>query len=103
MAKSKKKKPEVRLKKIPIEMFLQVLTEIYERGVDYFDIIGIPDEEQDTISIVYSSDYISKDAEAEMTKAIEDFIEKLDEEEETPPQEIKKDIKLSDDDLNQLT
>ena len=101
MAKSRKKKDEVRLKKIPIDMFLQVLTEIYERGVDYFDIIGIPDEEQDTISIIYSADYMSKDAEAEMTKAIEDFIDNLEDEE--PPQEIKKDIKLSDDDLNQLT
>jgi hypothetical protein len=101
MAKSKKKKDEVRLKKIPIDMFLQVLTEIYERGVDYFDIIGIPDEEQDTISIIYSADYMSKDAEAEMTKAIEDFIDNLEDEE--PQQEIKKDIKLSDDDLNQLT
>ncbi len=101
MAKSRKKKDEVRLKKIPIDMFLQVLTEIYERGVDYFDIIGIPDEEQDTISIIYSPDYMSKDAEAEMTKAIEDFIDNLEDEE--PPQEIKKDIKLSDDDLNQLT
>lgn len=101
MAKSRKKKNEVRLKKIPIDMFLQVLTEIYERGVDYFDIIGIPDEEQDTISIIYSADYMSKDAEAEMTKAIEDFIDNL--EDEDFPQEIKKDIKLSDDDLNQLT
>ena len=95
----KKKKQEVRLRKIPIEMFLEVLTQIYEQGVDYFDLIGTPDEEQDTISIVYSTDYFSKDIETDIEKAVEDFIDNL----ENDKEEIKKDIKLSDDDLNQLS
>jgi hypothetical protein len=100
----KKKKQEVRLRKIPIDMFLEVLTQIYEKGVDYFDIIGTPDEEQDTISIIYTPEYFSKEVQDDVEKAIEDFIDNLDDG-ETPssPEEFKKDIKLSDDDLNQLS
>lgn len=69
---------EIRLKKIPLRAFLEALTDIYERGVDYVDIIGVPGEEQDSIGISVKEDYFAKDE---------------DEEEEGP---------LSDEDLNQL-
>jgi hypothetical protein len=78
---------KVVLRKIPLEIFLNVLMEIYEQGVDYVDIIGVPDEEQDTIGVTFSQDYISPDA-------IDNF--KIDEDNNI-------DINLSDDqDLNQL-
>lgn len=69
---------EIRLKKIPLRAFLEALTDIYERGVDYVDIIGVPGEEQDSIGISVKEDYFAQDE---------------DEEEEGP---------LSDEDLNQL-
>jgi len=31
---------EIRLNKIPLKPFLEALTDIYNRGVDYVDIIG---------------------------------------------------------------
>lgn len=74
------KSNEVRLKKIPLRMFLEALTDIYERGVDYVDIIGVPGEEQDSIGISVKEEYFAKE--------VDD-----DEEEDSP---------LSDSDLNQL-
>ena len=90
------KKKEVRLKKIPLAHFLETLTELLEFGVEYIDIIGTPGEEQDTIGIVYSNDYISKEMQSKFEQAIDEFLK---EEEE----EIKRNINLSDDDLNQLS
>ena len=72
---------EVRLKKIPLRMFLEALTDIYERGVDYVDIIGVPGEEQDSIGISVKEEYFAKE-------------EEDDEEDNNAP--------LSDSDLNQL-
>jgi|APGre2960657404_1045060.scaffolds.fasta_scaffold36144_4 hypothetical protein len=89
------KKKEVRLKKIPLEIFLDALEELYNMGLEYIDIVGINGEEQDTIGLAYSKDYMSQDLHEDIQKAM-DEIEKYD-------NEIKKDIKLSDDDLNQLT
>lgn len=59
------KKPEIRLKKIPLRVFLEALTDIYNRGVDYVDIIGVPGEEQDSIGIAVTKDYYSPDIEFE--------------------------------------
>jgi hypothetical protein len=89
------KKKEVRLKKIPLEIFLDALEELYNMGLEYIDIVGVNGEEQDTIGLAYSKDYMSQDLHEDIQKAM-DEIEKYD-------NEIKKDIKLSDDDLNQLT
>ena len=68
---------EIRLKKIPLKPFLEALTDIYNRGVDYVDIIGKADDEQDSIGIAIKEEY---------------FSESDDNEEED----------LSDEDLNQL-
>jgi len=78
---------KVVLRKIPLEIFIDVLLEIYEQGVDFVDIIGVPDEIQDTIGVTFSQEYISPDA-------LENF--EIDEQKNI-------DINLSDDqDLNQL-
>lgn len=62
-------------------MFLEALTDIYERGVDYVDIIGVPGEEQDSIGISVKEEYFAKEVDG-------------DEEDNDSP--------LSDSDLNQL-
>lgn len=78
---------KVILRKIPLEIFLDVLLEIYEQGVDFVDIIGVPDEIQDTIGVTFSQEYIAPEA-------LENF--EIDEQKNI-------DINLSDDqDLNQL-
>jgi hypothetical protein len=79
------KNNEVRLKKIPLFIFLEALTDIYNRGVDYVDIIGVPGEEQDSIGISVKEEYFSNSEEEE------------DEENVKPPKDF-----LSDEDLNQI-
>lgn len=74
-----KNKKELRLNKIPLKLFLEALADIYNRGVEYVDIIGSPGEEQDSIGLAIKKEYFSEPEEEE---------------------EEKKD--LSEEDLNQL-
>lgn len=80
------KNNEVRLKKIPLFVFLEALTDIYNRGVDYVDIIGVPGEEQDSICISVKEEYFSENGEDDQP---------IDEEVKLPKN-------LSDEDLNRL-
>lgn len=90
------KKKEVRLKKIPLAMFLQTLTELLTLGVEYIDIVGTPGEEQDTIGIIYSNEYLSKEMTDKLDEALDEFLKNhIDD-------EPKKDTDFSDEDLNQL-
>jgi len=77
----------VRLKKIPLGIFIQALMDIYNMGIDYADLIGVPGEEQDTIGIAFSEEYMS---------------DKMDEETFEELKEKINNIKLSDEDLNEL-
>lgn len=88
------KKKELRLKKIPLELFLDALDELYALGVEYVDIVGTMGEEQDTIGLMYCKEYMNQEFIDQFDENIDKFIEE---------EMIKKDIKLSDDDLNQLT
>lgn len=92
-------KKEIKLRKIPLQAFLDVLVDLYNSGLDYIDIVGIPDEIQDTIGVMFSNEYMSKDDR-------DDFYEKDTPDNETPPpskeDKPKINIKLSDEDLNQL-
>jgi hypothetical protein len=84
---------EVRLRKIPLDLLIQSLMDIYNSGVDYIDIIGKADVEQDTIGLAFCDEYLSENN------------EETEEEEETTDEELKekiKNINLSDEDLNQL-
>lgn len=85
---------QVRLRKIPLNILIQALMDIYNTGVDYIDLIGKPDEEQDTIGIAFCEEYMSKDEETEEGETEETF--------DDLKEEIKN-IKLSDEDLNQLS
>lgn len=55
-----KNRNEVTLKKIPLKLFIEVLTDAWNRGADYIDIIGIPDQVQDNIGIAIREDYYTK-------------------------------------------
>ena len=86
------KKIDVRLNKIPIKLLVEALMGLYDDGVDYIDILGINNEDQDTIGLIVKKEYLSK----------------IEEEEEKPSLSNKNsientfNIKLSDEDLNQL-
>jgi hypothetical protein len=96
------KKKEVILRKIALQKFIETLVDVYNSGADYVDIIGTPDENQDTIGIVVHEEYLSKD-----DMMIEFIADDEDENEEEEPY-TKIDpltgniIPLSDEDINDL-
>lgn len=93
------KKKEVILRKIALQPFIQTLVDVYNSGADYVDIVGTPDENQDTIGIVVHEEYLSKE---------EGSIELIPDEEEEEEPFTKIDpstgniIPLSDEDINDL-
>jgi len=78
----------ITLRKIPIELIIGLLEQLFEQGYDYFDIEGNAEEEQDFVKILIKPEYFSKDMEEEE--------EDIEEHEDDVPK------KLSDEDLNQL-
>ena len=87
------------LKKVDINELMDIMMELWERGVDYVDIIIKP--ENNTISLMFTEDYLSDEAKEEL-----DDVEEL-EDEEFEDEEIENTCvevrsKLTDDDLNQL-
>jgi len=87
------------IRKIPVDVLLDLLTNLYNQGVDYVDLIGdINDETQeDRIGIAVYKEYMAKDVD----------VEELVFPGGTLPLKIKEEYfeefkKLSEDDLNQL-
>lgn len=78
---------EIILKKIPLKLFLDVLTRAWNDGADYIDIIGIPDKIQDNIGIAIKEEYYTKE------NPEEEFDIEV---------ELDTDKPLEDDDLNEL-
>lgn len=84
------------LKKVDISELMDIMTELWERGVDYVDIIIKP--EDNTISLMFTEDYLSDEAKQELDNAEEDE----DEEGDVINECVEVKSKLTDDDLNQL-
>lgn len=78
---------EVTFKKIPLRVFLDILQDAWEKGADYVDIVGVPDEVQDNIAVAIREEYMNAHPDDEF---------EIDVELENP------DKNLSDEDLNQL-
>ena len=79
---------EITLRKIPLRILIEVLTDAYSKGADYVDIIGTPDELQDSIGIAIKEEYYTKGDKEDV-----DFDVDI---------EIDPSKKLDDNDLNQL-
>jgi hypothetical protein len=72
---------EVTLRKIPLKIFIEVLTDAWNKGADYVDIIGIADQLQDNIGIAVKEDYYTKGDKDDFDVEIEiDLSRKLDDE-----------------------
>ena len=82
----RRNKKEIRFRKINLQLLLDALTNIWDSGADYVDIIGIQGEDQDVINIVVQEEYMSEEED------IEDYDE---EHSDDPPT-------LSDEDINNL-
>ncbi len=76
---------DFKVTKVPLEMFINLLVILYEEGANFIDLSAEVDEEEkkDTIKIGVQ----------------EDYYEALDEEDENIP---RANVKLSDDDINNL-
>lgn len=82
---------EVRLNKIPLKLFIDALIDVYTSGAEYVDLIGTLSEEQDSIGISVSIDYMTVSKNEYYKELSERMLEKA------------KDKKLSEEDLNDLT
>ena len=54
------KENQVKLRKIHLDTLMKVLVELYDKGVDYIDVIGTVDEIQDSIGISFCSEYMNE-------------------------------------------
>jgi hypothetical protein len=52
---------EVILRKIPVDKLIDLLVEMYNQGVDYIDISGTQDEDQDNMVISFTRDYMTEE------------------------------------------
>ena len=77
-------KKEITLRKIPLKIFIEVLTDAWNKGADFVDIIGTPNELQDNIGIAIKEEYYSNGDKEDV-----DF-------------DVDVSKKLDDEDLNQL-
>ena len=59
----KKNNKTITLQKIPIKNLMEILSELYNDGADYIDISGVPNIEQDVISISVREEYMNQDEE----------------------------------------
>lgn len=60
------------IKKIPLEQFITILIEIYDRGAEFIDLTGRPNGQEDTIQLSAPQEYMREQNEAD-TIAEEDL------------------------------
>lgn len=81
---------EITIKKIPLKSLISLLVGLYNKGIDFVDIVGNPEQDQDKMAITFTEDYMSEEAK-------KDFKENL------PPEvTLSTTGKLNDNDINQL-
>ena len=73
------------IKKVPLDEIIDVFMDLYNKGVDFIDIIA--SETDNRISVIFSEEYINEEA-------VDNF--------ELKDLEIDIETKLSDEDFNQL-
>ena len=79
---------EVKIEKIPLDKLIDTLVDLYNKGIDYVDVVGVPGKEFDRMGISFTGEY--------MTDQGRKNFEGIDLEVEIKTE------KLTDDDLNEL-
>lgn len=87
--------------KIPLKIMLDILSALYNSGANFVDIIGIPDQEQDTLGISVKEEYMASKEEMESEEEYEDDEYEISND---PPLDYEQNITnpLSEEDLNTL-
>lgn len=88
---------KIKIKKVQLGTFIDILADLYDSGVDYIDIIGVLDEKQDTVGISFCKEYMAEDHIDNFDNISIEFAK-----EDTTDTNIDVNIKFSDDDINQL-
>ena len=52
---------EFRIRKIQLESFIEILNQLYDKGVDFIDLSGHIKNGEETIGIFFTSDYINEE------------------------------------------
>lgn len=52
---------QVKIRKIHLQTFMDVLADLFDKGVDYIDIIGVINDDQDSIAISFCKDYMAEE------------------------------------------
>jgi hypothetical protein len=85
---------KVLIKKISLNEIIDVFVDLYNKGVDYVDLVNV-DEEEGKLSVIFTKEYMCKEMqESDDFELIQDGIEDIDYNEE--------DSKFSEDDINDL-
>ena len=71
------------IKKIPLNNLIDLLVNLYNKGVDYVDIEGVQGKDQDKMAISFSKDYMTVEGQQNYDDIVSDG-------------------KLDDNDINQL-
>lgn len=79
-----------RIKKVNLLALMNILVDLYDRGVNFVDIYGVVEDGQDTIGISFSKSYMDE----ELSENFDNF--------NTEQMPSKVEIKLSEKDLNDL-
>ena len=66
------RKKEFKIQMVHLESFISLLMDVYEQGVDFIDIVGFPNNSEDTLRIVMRDEVIG-----EPLPLTEDIINKL--------------------------
>ena len=80
---------EIRIQKIPLDRLIETLVDLYNKGIDYIDISGVPGEDFDRMAVVFTKEYMTEEGK-------KNFGEDYEVDLEIGPS------KLTDDDINQL-
>ena len=89
---------DITIKKVHIESLMSILSDLFEKGVDFVDIYGSKGDVADVVGLSFSKEYMSK----EFQSNFDDMSFSSSKEEESPDvSNFKIDIN-NDDDLNQL-
>jgi len=85
---------KVLIKKISLNEIIDVFVDLYNKGVDYVDLVNT-DEEEGKLSVIFTKEYMCKEMqESDDFELIQNSIEDIDYNEE--------DSKFSEDDINDL-
>lgn len=79
------------IKRVPIEAVLDILHQLYDRGVDFVDFHGKVEGDEDVLGISFAKDYMDP----EYAQEFDEFNS-----EELSNEDIN--VKLTDDDINKL-